>query len=45
MPDVAIVQGLANLDRLKTSARTFIVLPLRIGGGRGAPCRAIAIQE
>jgi kynurenine formamidase len=42
---VVIVEGLAALDQLRQATVTFIALPLRIDGGDGAPCRAIAIEE
>jgi kynurenine formamidase len=42
---VVIVEGLANLDRLSREVVTFIALPLKVEGGDGSPCRAIAIEE
>lgn len=40
---VIIVEGLANLDAL-TASRVFLVaLPLKVGGGDGAPCRVLAL--
>lgn len=44
---VVIVESLAHLDRLDRLERdrvTLIALPLKIEGGDGAPCRAIAIE-
>ena len=42
---VIIVEGLCRLDQLKSELLTFIALPLKIKGGDGAPCRAIAIEK
>jgi arylformamidase len=42
---IIIVEGLCNLDQLQTDLVTFIALPLKIKGGDGAPCRAIAIVQ
>lgn len=41
--NVVIVEGLANLDRIKTQTVQFIALPMKIMGGDGSPVRAIAI--
>lgn len=43
--NVIVVEGLANLESLTKSKVTFIVLPLKIAGGDGAPARAIAIED
>lgn len=45
LPSVIIIEGLCNLDRLKSKMVTFIALPLKIKGGDGAPCRAIVIEK
>jgi kynurenine formamidase len=42
---VVIVEGLANLDAIRSDEIEFIVLPLKVSGGDGAPARAIAIEE
>lgn len=41
---VIIVEGLTNLDQLKSSVCFFGALPLKIADGDGAPCRAFAID-
>ena len=41
---VVIVEGLAQLDQIKTAEVQFIALPLKIHGGDGCPVRAIAIE-
>jgi arylformamidase len=43
--NVIIVEGLCHLDKLKSEMVTFIALPLKIKGGDGSPCRAIAIEN
>lgn len=42
---VLIVEGLCNLDALKSDRVDFIALPLRIVDGDGSPVRAIAIES
>ena len=42
---VLIVEGLCQLDTIQAPKVTFIALPLKIKGGDGAPCRAIAIEK
>lgn len=42
--DIPIIEGLAHLDKLSESRFMFIGLPLKIKGGDGGPCRAIAIE-
>jgi arylformamidase len=42
--EIIIVEGLANLDKLKRDQVTFVALPLRLEGGDGSPVRAIAIE-
>jgi kynurenine formamidase len=36
---------LANLDRLPAAGAMLVVLPLKLVGGSGSPCRAIALVE
>jgi kynurenine formamidase len=43
--NVLIVEGLANLDQLRSSEVEFTALPLRIAGGDGSPVRAIAVER
>jgi kynurenine formamidase len=42
---VVIVEGLANLDKLRQTSIEFIAVPMRIRGGDGCPVRAIAREE
>jgi kynurenine formamidase len=42
---IVVVEGLANLDKLRQEEVTFIALPLKLAGGDGSPVRAIAIEE
>ena len=42
--DIPIVESLANLDKISEERFIFVGLPLKIKGGDGAPCRAIAIE-
>jgi kynurenine formamidase len=42
---VVIVEGLANLEALQRSKVFFVALPLKIEGGDGSPCRALAIED
>lgn len=42
---VIIVEGLTNLDAINKEKVTFIVLPLKVAAGDGAPARAIAIED
>lgn len=42
--DILIVESLTNLGQLQEDTFVFIVLPLRIKGCDGSPCRAIAIE-
>ncbi|MEX2138372.1 MAG: cyclase family protein [Pirellulales bacterium] len=41
---VTIVEGLANLDQLREPKVWFAALPLKIEGGDGCPCRALAVE-
>jgi len=42
---IIIVEGLANLDQIHCERVTFMAFPLKVGGGDGAPVRAIAIED
>jgi arylformamidase len=41
---VTIVEGLTNLDQLRSEKVLFAALPLKIERGDGCPCRAFAIE-
>jgi kynurenine formamidase len=41
--DVPALENLTGLDRLPPSGAAVIALPMKIGGGSGAPLRAVAI--
>lgn len=41
--DVPGLENLANLERLPAAGATVVALPMKIGGGTGAPCRVIAL--
>ena len=42
---VVIVEGLTNLDALRSEVVHLIALPLKIAGGDGSPVRAVAIED
>ncbi len=42
---VVVVEGLANLDKLRQNVVEFVAIPLRIRGGDGSPVRAIARES
>ena len=42
--DIPAFENLAALDRLPLRGATIVALPMKIGGGSGAPLRAIAIR-
>ena len=42
---IVIVEGLSNLEALQRSKIFFVALPLKIEGGDGSPCRALAIED
>ena len=42
---IIIVEGLANLDQIRRERVTFMAFPLKVGGGDGAPVRALAIED
>jgi kynurenine formamidase len=37
------LENVANVEKLPTKGATVIALPMKIGGGSGAPARIIAI--
>jgi kynurenine formamidase len=41
--DVPALENLASLDRLPPTGAWLIALPMKIGGGSGAPLRAVAV--
>ena len=41
---VTIVEGLTNLESLREPRVHFVALPLKIEGGDGCPCRALALE-
>jgi arylformamidase len=43
--DIIIVEGLTNLEKITKAKVQFVVLPLKIKGGDGAPCRAVVMEE
>jgi kynurenine formamidase len=42
---VIIIEGLTNIEKLQSNCVELIALPLKIGGGDGAPARVIAIEK
>ena len=42
--NVPAFENVANLDKLPAAGATVIALPMKIGGGSGAPLRIIAIK-
>ncbi len=43
--NVIIIEGLVNLEKIKTDYVTLIALPLKINKGDGAPARVVAIED
>ncbi len=43
--EIIIVEGLTNLDQIRSERVTFMAFPLKVKGGDGSPARAIAIEE
>lgn len=43
--NIIIIEGLKNLDHIKSKQVFLIALPLKIGNGDGAPARVIAFEE
>ena len=42
--DIPALENLASLDRLPPTGAVVIALPMKIGGGSGAPLRAVAVM-
>ena len=42
---VIIIEGIINLEALKKPCVELIALPIKVGGGDGAPCRVVAIEK
>lgn len=42
---VVIIEGLTNIDQLKSNCVELVALPLKIKGGDGSPARVIAIEK
>jgi kynurenine formamidase len=42
---VVIVEGLAHLEQIQSPCFEFVVLPLKVLAGDGAPVRAVAIEQ
>lgn len=42
---VIIIEGLTNIEQLKTNCVELVALPLKIEGGDGSPARVIAIEK
>lgn len=45
LKSVVIIEGLTNLEQLKSNCVELIALPLKIEGGDGSPARVIAIEK
>lgn len=45
LKNVVIIEGLTNLDKLKSNCVELVALPLKIAGGDGSPARVIAIEK
>ncbi len=43
--NVPALENVANLDRLPAQGFTVVALPMKIGGGTGAPVRILAILD
>ena len=43
--NIIIIEGLTGLGKIKRDCVDLIALPLKIGGGDGAPARVIALEE
>jgi kynurenine formamidase len=43
--NVPALENVANTDRLPASNFRVIALPMKIGGGSGAPCRIVAVLD
>ncbi|MGL5017845.1 MAG: cyclase family protein [Luteolibacter sp.] len=42
---ITIVEGLTNLDQIRSEKVFFVAAPLKIEGGDGCPCRAFAFVD
>jgi arylformamidase len=42
---VLVVEGLTNLDQIRSDRVTLMTIPLKIAGGDGSPVRAFAIED
>ena len=42
--DIVIIEGLVNLEQIKSNVVTLIALPLKVKDGDGAPARVLAIE-
>lgn len=42
---VVIIEGLTNIEQLKSNCVELVALPLKIEGGDGSPARVIAIEK
>jgi kynurenine formamidase len=42
---VPALENVANTDKLPANKFTVVALPMKIGGGSGAPCRIVAMPE
>jgi kynurenine formamidase len=40
---VPALENVADMSKLPATGFQFIALPMKIGGGSGAPCRIVAI--
>ena len=45
LKSVVIIEGLTNIEQLKSNCVELIALPLKIQGGDGSPARVIAIEK
>ncbi len=45
LKNVVIIEGLTNIEKLKSNCVELITLPLKIKGGDGSPARVIAIEK
>ena len=43
--DIPAFENLANLERLPATGFEIVALPMKIGGGSGAPLRIVAILD
>ncbi len=43
--NVPALENIAHMDKLPADKITIIALPMKIGGGSGAPCRVVAMRD